>query len=78
MKSTALAGLILAFALLGSACAPAAKPSRTDAAERAALAKRIDAICARPEGEERQAELDKLKRETGLVLYCGGKQKPGE
>lgn len=41
-----------------------------DEQERAALSKRIDEICSLPAGE-REAALEKLKKESGLVLVCG-------
>ena len=62
---------IAVFALVvgAAACAPA--PQRpAQLPDQKELGARINKICSLPE-PDRQAELEKLKKDTGLVLYCG-------
>ncbi len=70
-KPTVLVCCVLA---LLSACET---PAQHKAAQRAAINKRaadeINRICSLPEAE-RDAELKKIKEQSGMVLYCGGAQ----
>lgn len=63
------ASLVIAAALL-SACATQPKQ---DAQSDTDLATRISQICALPESQ-RDAEIEKMKQETGMVLYCGRRE----
>ncbi len=70
-----LVPVLTACAIVGcTATQPKARPSATarPAGEEIdpGLAQRISRICALPPSE-RNAETAKLKRESGLVLYCG-------
>jgi len=56
--------------LAASGCATSAKHTKTAASDQKALGKRIEHICALPESQ-RAAEIEKLKKESGMVLYCG-------
>jgi hypothetical protein len=51
-------------------CAAGPTPEEVEAERQRATEKRIDEICALPE-LERSKELERLKQEAGLVLYCG-------
>jgi hypothetical protein len=72
--------LTLAATVLIACCAaPRQQPTQATQTmqspeEREALSKRVDSICAMPP-EERQAELVKLKEETGLALVCADPKK---
>jgi hypothetical protein len=63
--------LLIAAALAIGGCATSA---RNDTAQEAqaqkALGERIQRICGLPEAQ-RAAEIDRLKSESGFVLYCG-------
>jgi hypothetical protein len=65
------AGLLASLVLVGCATAEQKK-----AAENAAIQKRaateIERICALPEAQ-REAEIQKIKDQSGMVLYCGNK-----
>lgn len=67
MKATAILFLALT-AVAGCATAPQQTVQTTPF--QGDLSERINRTCALPESE-RQVELDKLKNETGFVLYCG-------
>lgn len=64
-----VSGTIVAVFMLAN-CAVGPTAEETEEAQRRAAAKRIDEICALPE-PERTKELERLKKEAGLVLYCG-------
>ncbi len=59
--------VLMALATLGG-CMSATERAERD---RAAVSRRITEICSLPPAE-REAALEKLKRESGLVLVCGG------
>jgi starvation-inducible outer membrane lipoprotein len=68
---SAMTALILACGLVLSGCGTA--PQRTAAEARQTTQKavqKIDRICALPRGE-REAQLEKLEAESGIVLFCG-------
>jgi len=62
--------LLLTSVIAVSGCAAAPKPADTPAQDSKALGERISRICALPE-TERAAEIEKMKKETGMALYCG-------
>lgn len=45
-------------------------PQKREQRERAELSRRIDVICRLP-AAERDAALERLRKESGLVLVCG-------
>jgi hypothetical protein len=63
---------ILTLTILLAGCASTPKPAAPDPEAQKALGQRIDRICSLP-AEERAAELEKLKNETGMALLCGNK-----
>jgi len=69
--SRALA-LLITGVLLAEGCASPAKRGTVsqEAQDQKALGERIQRICALPE-PKRTAEIEKLKSESGFVLYCG-------
>jgi hypothetical protein len=61
----------LATLLLAAACqSPQPKP-RTGAGPE--IAAEVTRICALPAGDREQA-LEKLKKDSGMVLFCGSKE----
>ena len=62
--------LLLTTALIAGGCAAPPKPADTSTQDSKALGERISRICALPDAQ-REAELEKMKNETGMVLYCG-------
>lgn len=68
--------LLMSAAMILSACAtshPAPQPKPAGGGD-TELATRITRICALPQSE-RDKEIAKLKKESGLVLYCGTNKK---
>jgi hypothetical protein len=61
---------LLTCVLLATACTMPAKRADEPAQEQKALGERIEKICTLPE-PERSAQIEKLKNESGMVLYCG-------
>jgi predicted small secreted protein len=67
---SATTALILACSLVLSGCGTTA-PRKADAGKTTQKAgQKIESICALPPAE-RDAQLQKLKEETGVVLLCG-------
>ena len=64
--------LLVASVITVGGCVAPPKPANPPAQDSKALAKEIDRVCSLPEAE-RAAELEKIKNEFGMVLYCGGK-----
>ena len=64
---TAVPVFVISLAVL-SGCMSAAEREERD---RATVARRITEICSLPPSE-REAALEKLKKNSGLVLVCGG------
>jgi len=64
--------VLLVASLLASAGGCATPPRHANGAEpdQKVLGERITRICALPEAE-RAVEVEKLKNESGMVLYCG-------
>lgn len=62
---------VVAILLAGCAASPPPSPQISD--EQKALGERIEKICSLPDAAEREAQIAELKKESGLVLYCGGK-----
>jgi hypothetical protein len=60
--------MFAAAAMVASCTTPQPSPAETEEA-REALSQRVNTICAMPPAE-REAELVKLKEETGLALVC--------
>jgi hypothetical protein len=73
-----ISDLALALVAVGlAACeTQAGRQAQEKAAERARIEKaaavEINRVCALPE-EEREAELKKIKEQSGVVLFCGSK-----
>jgi len=68
---SATTALILACSLMLSGCGATASRKAADASTTTQKAgQKIERICALPQ-PERDAELKKLKAETGVVLLCG-------
>ena len=68
---TGVGGLVLALVL--AACeAPAERQAAENARIQKQAAKEINRICALPM-EQREAELEKIKEQSGMVLYCGNR-----
>lgn len=55
---------------LGGCVSAAQREAAQEAQAEKEVAREIDRICSLPK-EERDAQLEKLKKETGLTLYCG-------
>jgi hypothetical protein len=68
----AAAGLALALAGLAACETPAERQARERARIDKEAAEEITRICALPE-DQREAELKKIKEQSGMVLYCGNK-----
>ena len=64
--------LPLAAVVVIAGCASAPSPEEEEQA-RKALAARVDNICSLPPGQ-RDAELERLKKEAGVVLFCGASE----
>ena len=67
---------LLKVALLGTAatligCAPTAQNTKNAAPSD--IAAEVSRICALPPAE-RETALEKLKRDSGMVLFCGSKE----
>jgi hypothetical protein len=63
----------VAMTLLLLACTtPAERQAAKNARVERQAAKEINRICALPEAE-REAELKKIKNQSGMVLYCGSR-----
>lgn len=61
---------MLVAAILTAGCA-APPPAKQDSKEVLQdVGRRADELCSLP-STERKAALEKLKKETGLVIYCG-------
>ncbi len=73
---TAIASLVAFVALALGALAACETPAERQAARNAEInrkaAAEINRICALPE-DQREAELKKIKDQSGMVLYCGNK-----
>jgi len=67
-----IATLAIALSLLAGCETPAERKAAENARIEKAAAKEINRICALPE-EQREAELKKIKDQSGMVLYCGSK-----
>ena len=67
----AVAGVAIALELLGCTT-PAQRQAAENARVEKQAAQEINRICALPEAE-REAELKKIKDQSGMVLYCGSK-----
>jgi len=69
MVSVKLLTLTAVFAVVGCTT-----PAQRKAAEKSAIekeaAQEITRVCSLPKAE-REAELKKIKEESGMVLYCG-------
>jgi len=63
--------LLLACTLMGCTTAAERRATENARVEKQAAAE-INRICALPE-TEREAELKKIKDQSGMVLYCGSK-----
>ena len=63
--------LLLACTLVGCTTAAERRATENARVEKQAAAE-INRICALPEAE-REAELKKIKDQSGMVLYCGSK-----
>jgi nitrous oxide reductase accessory protein NosL len=62
---------ILAMSILLAACATEQqRKAQENAAIRKQAAREIERICALPE-PDRQAEIEKIKEQSGMVIYCG-------
>lgn len=61
--------LLIAATLLTACATPGEAPPPGPSPRREKAAAEIDRICALPE-DERQAEIRKIKQESGLELYC--------
>ena len=68
---TTVAGVAIVLALLGCTT-PAQRQAAENARVEKQAAQEINRICALPEAE-REAELKKIKDQSGMVLYCGNK-----
>jgi hypothetical protein len=68
----AVAGVALAHAGLAACETPAERQARENARIVKQGDREIKRICALPE-DQREAELKKIKDQSGLVLYCGTK-----
>ena len=62
--------VLTAAVILAACAAPRQTNEKAEAAWKAEVGERIQKICSLPE-PERTAELEKLKKDEGLVLYCG-------
>jgi hypothetical protein len=65
--------LVLTIVMAMAGCATDAQRKATEAAKvRKEAAKEIARICALPP-DERDAEIKRVKEESGMAIYCGGK-----
>jgi hypothetical protein len=72
-RPVAIAGLALAILLFSACETPAQRQARENATDSEALVTaEINRICPLPE-DEREAELEKLKTQSDVVLVCGRK-----
>ncbi|MBS0420032.1 MAG: hypothetical protein JSR66_20135 [Proteobacteria bacterium] len=70
MRISAMTAFILAGSLVLSGCGTAAPRSGADPGKTTQIAlQKIDRICALPHAE-RDAQLNKLKAQTGVFLVC--------
>ncbi len=68
----ALLVLAAAVALLAACETPDQRQARKNARMEKEAAKEINRICSLPE-DKREAELKKIKEQSGMVLYCGNR-----
>lgn len=64
--------MVAVFCTLVACETPADKQSARNAEINRQAAVEINRICSLPK-DEREAELQKIKQESGVVLYCGSK-----
>jgi len=62
--------LLLASAIAAGGCTAPQRHTDVQVQDSKALGERINRICALP-GKERAVEIEKLKAESGMALYCG-------
>ncbi len=72
MLYTRSAVLVIAVVLVAGCETPAERLARENARIEKQAAKEINRICSLPE-DQREAELKKIKEQSGMVLYCGNK-----
>jgi carbamate kinase len=65
-----LALVLVAFGLLGGCATDAQRRAAENAAIQKEAAQEIRRICALPQ-PQRDAELERIKTESGIVLQCG-------
>lgn len=63
--------LLSAYVLLTACTTSQQRRAQENEAIQMRAAKEIARICALPQSD-RQAEIDKIKKESGIVVYCGG------
>ena len=63
-----LKAMLLALGVMLMGC-----PRNTNAASSPDIAAEVARICALPQADREKA-LDKLKRDSGMVLFCGSKE----
>jgi hypothetical protein len=64
---------LLTVAALGAGCATQNKSAPASTGANPDIASEVSRICALPPAEREQA-LEKLKKESGMVLFCGSKE----
>jgi hypothetical protein len=67
-----MAGCAVALAVAGGCSTPAERQAAQNARIEKQAAQEINRICALPDAK-REAELKKIKDQSGMVLYCGNK-----
>jgi hypothetical protein len=72
IKSGSLAGLAIALAFVAACETEAERKAGENARIQKQAAKEINRICSLPD-DRREAELKKIKEQSGMVLYCGSK-----
>jgi hypothetical protein len=65
-------GLVASLVALGSCQTPSEQQAAKNAEINKHAAAEVNRICALPDAE-REAELKKIKEQSGVVLYCGNK-----
>jgi hypothetical protein len=72
VADTVVSSLAIALGLLSGCQTPAEKQATHNAEINLQATVEINRICALPE-DQREAELKKIKDQSGMVLYCGSK-----